>query len=185
MRKLILFLTGLFFTALQSIAQQPIGNITQNVIRNIDQLTTGYYLINCNLPQTAASEESKPSGSLYFNPSRMDRPFNVDRDGFIFAEKTTVSAEQANYLWFIQNDNGVITVKNFSSGYYLPVDASRNSNMSQPQTKEKATFTGVDKTITDAGDREITGIVLKYSNETVTDAPWTILSIRLPIQTRI
>lgn len=162
MKKLLLLLAGLLFAVLPSFGQNKTANITDRIVIQSADLTSGYYLINCYIPKTEQDGEVvKPQGSLYFNSSRNDRPFNVTSDGFIFEGKTQVDYDQAKYIWYVsKNEDGQIKIRNISQKIYLPVDVNRNNNMADPATKAAAEFTGIDKSITDDLGRDLTGIVL-------------------------
>lgn len=176
MKKLLLLVAGLLFSILPSSAQTAIADITSTVAKSINDLTSGYYIINCNVPRTSSDASTKPSGSLYYNSSRLDRPFDV-ADGFITEGQSQLNEDKSAYVWYVEKDeSGLLKIRNVSSDIYLPIDAARNNNMSNPNTKETATFVGVDKTMTDALNRSLTGIVLKYSDESVSNAPWTVFA---------
>lgn len=179
MKKLLLFLAGLLFAVLPSNAQDKIAEITSTVVTNIEDLTTGYYVINCYIPRTQGDVDQntpeKPWGSLYYNPNRLDRPFDVTSDGFIFEDQSQVSSEQGAYIWFVSKDeSGILKIQNVKKDVYIPVDPERNKNMNMESAKATATLKGSNKTYTDILERTMSGIVLQYTEESVTDGPWTI-----------
>lgn len=179
MKKLLLLLAGLLFAVLPSKAQDKIAEITSTVVTNIEDLTTGYYVINCYIPRTKGDVDQnspeKPWGSLYYNPNRLDRPFDVTSDGFIFEGQSQVSSEQAAYIWFVSKDeSGILKIQNVKKEVYIPVDPDRNKNMNMGSAKEAATLKGINKTYTDILERTMSGIVLQYTEESVTKGPWTI-----------
>ena len=179
MKKLLLLLAGLLFAVLPSKAQDKIAEITSTVVTNIEDLTTGYYVINCYIPRTQDdvnnNSPEKPWGSLYYNPNRPDRPFDVTSDGFIFEGQSQVSSEQAAYIWFVSKDeSGILKIQNVKKDVYIPVDPERNKNMNMTSAKATATLKGSNKTYTDVLERTMSGIVLQYTEESVTKGPWTI-----------
>lgn len=179
MKKLLLLLAGLLFAVLPSKAQDKIAEITSTVVTNIEDLTTGYYIINCYIPRTKGDVDNnspeKPWGSLYYNPNRLDRPFDVTSDGFIFEGQSQVNSEQSAYIWLVNKDeSGILKIQNVSKEVYIPVDPDRNRNMNMTSAKDAATLKGINKTFTDVLEREMSGIVLQYTNESVANAPWTI-----------
>ena len=179
MKKLLLLLAGLLFAVLPSKAQDKIAEITSTVVTNIEDLTTGYYVINCYIPRTQGDVEQnspeKPWGSLYYNPNRLDRPFDVTSDGFIFEGQSQVSSEQAAYIWFVSKDeSGILKIQNVKKDVYIPVDPEMNKNMNMTSAKATATLKGSNKTYTDILERTMSGIVLQYTEESVTGGPWTI-----------
>lgn len=161
MKKFFTLLVGLVFAAiLPSYSQEKVAEITSTVIKNSSELNSGYYIINCYIPKIA-DQDLKPSGSLYYNSGRNDRPFDVTRNGFIFEGESQINTDQANYIWYVsKGENGEIKIRNISQKIYFPKDTDRNNNMGDAATKAAEIFLAEDKTYTDANGTQMEGVVL-------------------------